>query len=120
MLNPLQKNNFDRQKKGVPDKQKNWTHSNKRKKLGPQKKRSSIRETKHLLTDADSTTYTKNILLVRQNSQKEYNFFARQFYTIYEQKYSNLRPPFSITFPQGFQNLKPWTLEFGKWGQKDN
>ena len=35
------------------------------------------------------------------------NFFLLwQFYTLYEQKFSNLRPLFSITFPQGFRIFK--------------
>ena len=35
----------------------------------------------------------------------------RQFYTLYEQKVSNLRPLLSITFPQGFQKSQ----KFGHW-----
>ena len=68
-------------------------------------------ETKHLLTDADSSTNTKKILLVRQN--------LRQFYTLYKHKVSNLRPLLSITFLQGFQKSKKfgdWTL--GSGGKK--
>ena len=38
-------------------------------------------------------------------------FFARWFYTIYEQKFSNLRPLLSITFAQGFRISK----KFGHW-----
>ena len=45
-------------------------------------------------------------------------FSPRRFYTLYEQKFSNLRPLLSITFPQGFQKLNkkngPWTLGSGK------
>ena len=37
---------------------------------------------------------------------KNQTFFARQFYTLYEQKYSNLRPLPSISFPQGFGKSK--------------
>ena len=40
----------------------------------PPTKKSRIRETKHFLTNADSSTNTKKILLVRQNSPKN-NFF---------------------------------------------
>ena len=39
-------------------------------------KKSRIRETKHLSTDADSSTDTKNILLGRQNSPKKKLFFC--------------------------------------------
>ena len=35
----------------------------------------------------------------------------RRFYTVYEQKFSNLRPLLSITFPQGFRKSK----KFGRW-----
>ena len=69
-----------------------------------------IRETKHLSTDADSSADTKKIMLVTQNLSKIKLFFARQLYTLYEQKYSNLRPLLSISFPQGFRFKK-----FGHW-----
>ena len=39
------------------------------------------------------------------------NSSPRRFYTFYEQKFSNLRPLLSFTFPQGFQKSK----EFGHW-----
>ena len=48
------------------------------------------------------STDNKKILLVRQNLPKNKQFLARQFYTLYEQKFSNMRPLLSITFPQGF------------------
>ena len=38
-------------------------------------------------------------------------FFARRFYTLYEQKFYNLRPLLFITFPQGFRISK----KFGHW-----
>ena len=37
--------------------------------------------------------------------------FARRLNTLYEQKFSHLRPFLSITFPQGFQKSK----KFGQW-----
>ena len=37
--------------------------------------------------------------------------FATAIYTFYEQKFSNLRPLLTITFPQGFQKSK----KFGHW-----
>ena len=46
-------------------------------------------------------------------------FWSWQFYTIYEKKFSNLRPLLSITFPQGFRISKKfghWTL--GSGGKK--
>ena len=42
-----------------------------------------------------------------------------QFYTIYEQKFSNLRPCLSITFPQGFSKSKKFlNLTSGSGGKK--
>ena len=38
-------------------------------------------------------------------------FLSRWFYTLYEQKFSNLIPFLSITFPQGFQKSR----NFGHW-----
>ena len=72
-------------------------------------KKFRIRETKHLPTNADISTDTKTILLVRPNLPLK-TIFARQFYTIYEQKFSNLRQLLSITFPQGFQKSKMFGL----------
>ena len=60
------------------------------------------------MTNADISTKTKNILLVRQNS---FFFYARRFYTLYEQKYLNLRPVLFIGFPQGFRKSR----KFGHW-----
>ena len=58
---------------------------------------------------ASKAKFAKNIL-----------FFARQVYTIYEQKFSNLRPPLFNTLPQGFQKSKKFgTLDFAKLGQKN-
>ena len=49
-----------------------------------------IRETKNLSTNADSSTYTKKILLVRKNLPNNNLFLCGKFYTLYEQKLSNL------------------------------
>ena len=72
------------------------------------------------MKNADSSTNTKKILLVRQNLPKKIHFFfAWQLYTNYEQKFANLRPPLFLTFPQGFQKSKKfghWTL--GSGGKK--
>ena len=64
----------------------------------------------HLSTNADSSTDTKNPTS-KAKFAKKVHFFAQQFYTIYEQKFSNLRPPLYITFPQGFRQSK----KFGHW-----
>ena len=43
----------------------------------------------------------------------------RRFYTLYELKYSNLRPLLSITFPQGFRKSKKFGhLTSGSGGKK--
>ena len=73
-------------------------------------------ETKHPSTNADSSIDTKKILLVRQKLLK--NFLALLFYTLQKQKFFflYLRPPLSITFPQGVQKFKKfghWTLRKG-------
>ena len=54
----------------------------------------------HQVTDADSSTNTKI------SWSYIYFFFARQFYTLYEQKFANLKLLLSITFPQGFRKTK--------------
>ena len=50
--------------------------------------------------------------------QKKKNSLAHQFYNLYEQKFSNLWPLLFVTFPKDSENLKVWTFNFGKWGQK--
>ena len=83
-------------------------------------KKSGIRETKHLSTNADTSTDTKKILLVKQNLAKKIEIkIVWRFYTIYEQKFSNLRPCLSITFPQGFSKSKKFlNLTSGSGGKK--
>ena len=44
-------------------------------------------------------------------SGKKKPIFGRRFYTLNEQKYSNLRPLLTITFPKVFQNSK----KLGHW-----
>ena len=72
------------------------------------------------MTAANSNTDTKKNPASKAKFIKSKNFFfARQFYTLYELKYSNLRPLLFNSFPQGFgKSKKVWTLDFGKWGQK--
>ena len=54
---------------------------------------------------------------IRQICQRKNTFFyARGFYTLYDQKLSNLRPLIFTTFAQGFQlskKLGHWTLGCG-------
>ena len=46
-------------------------------------------------------------ILCKRKSAKKITFFARQFYTLFfSLKFSNLRPLFPFTFPQGFQTSK--------------
>ena len=47
---------------------------------------------------------------------KKLTYFAPLYNTLYEQKFSNLRPFLSITFPQGFRIFEKfghWTLKQG-------
>ena len=120
-------------------------------------KKSRIRETKHLSTDADSSNDTtvgrtkntrkpnffekrkksiktrklKNVQRYAKISYIPFNqslslslrtFFARRFQTISKQKFSNVRPLLSITFPQGFRISKyfghPTSGSGGKIGLK--
>ena len=79
----------------------------------PKKGKTEINFSKHLSTNADSNTDTKK-------SPASMAKFAQQFYTLYEQKFLNLRLFLSIIFPQGFwKSKKVWTLDSLKWGQKD-
>ena len=83
------------------------------------KKQFRIQETKHLSTDSDSSTNTKKIQLIRQNSPK--TIFLRGGFRPFMSKTLNLRPLLSITFPQGFRKSKKfghWTL--GSGGKKRN
>ena len=79
--------------------------------LLPCHEKSRIRETKHLLTDAESSTITKQNPASKSKFIKNQTFVARRFYTIFEQKYSNLKQLLPITFPQGFGKSK----NFGYW-----
>ena len=73
--------------------------------------KSCIRETKHLSTDADSSTDTKKILLVRKNRKKLLKKKCAAILYPFWAKCSNLRPLLSIAFPQGFWKSK----KFGHW-----
>ena len=78
----------------------------------------SIRETKNLSTDVDSSTHTKKTLPVRQSLPKKLTFFAQRFFTLYGQKFSNPRPLLTIFAPR-ILNIKIfWTLNFRKWGKR--
>ena len=60
--------------------------------------------------------YQKNPAQWGKMRPKANFFFAQQVYTLYGQQFSNLRPLFSITFPQGFRIFKKferWTLKGG-------
>ena len=50
--------------------------------------------------------YKKKNRLLRQNLPKNKLFFPRRYYTLYKQKFSNLRPLLSITFPREFLKSK--------------
>ena len=73
--------------------------------LNLDKQKSRIRETKHLSTDADSSTdaiggWTK------AKSAKNKTFFCAAILDHFQTKCSNVRPLLSITFPQGFSCSK--------------
>ena len=50
---------------------------------------------------------------------KQTFFFVRQFYTLYEQKTSNIRQILSISFPQGFQKPKKFGHLNSRSGSKN-
>ena len=80
-----------------------WEHVVKKK-----KKKSPIRETKHFLIDADSSTITINILLVRQYLSKKIFFFYRPYkLTPVLSKSCQIRDHFfPLIFPNDFENVK--------------
>ena len=76
-------------------------------------KKCRIRETKNLSTDADSSTDTKKILLVRQNSPKNY-FFFRDNFTPFMSKTFQIRDHFfPALFPKVSEN--PKIIDLGPW-----
>ena len=80
-------------------------------------KKSRIREAKNLSTDTKSSPDTKKNPPSKAKLVEEKNIkIERQFYTLYGQKFSNLRPILTNTFPQGFQKSKQfehWILGSG-------
>ena len=108
-----------RQTDGQTDRQTDISTFRKHRPRGSMLSKSRIPETKHLLNNWDSNTDTKKILLVRQNLRKT-NFFVRQFYTHYKEKFLNLKQLLSITFHPRFWKSKKighWTS--GSGGQKE-
>ena len=79
--------------------------------IGYQKSR--IQETKHHSTDANSSTDTKKILLVRQNLSKIKLFLARWFTVFMSKKFQILDHFFPLVFPKDSENLK--SLDVGLW-----
>ena len=73
--------------------------------------KSRIKEKKNVLTNADSSTDTKKILLVRQNSPKNYLFCAWRFYTPMSKKIQIWDNFFPLLSPKDSENLK----KFGHW-----
>ena len=78
-----------------------------------------VSTTKKLLTDLILTRTLKVCFKRKKTNETKFCkklFSTRRFYTLYEQKFSNLSSTLSITFPQGFQNKKKsahWTLGSG-------
>ena len=82
-------------------------------------KKSRIRETKHLSTNADSSTDAIGGWTKAKSAKKTQHFLARRFWTTSKQKCSNVRPLLSITFSQEFwiyKNIGHPTL--GSGGKK--
>ena len=84
------------------------------------KKKSRIRETKHLSTDADSSTDTKTILLVRQISpKKKIFFFLRGDLTPFMSKSFTIRDHFlPLLIPKDSENLKSLDIGLQEVGAK--
>ena len=84
-----------------------------------QQKKFHLRETKNLSTNADSSTITKKILLIRQNSPKNTFFFARGDFTTFMSKVFKSESTSFHYFPQGLRRSKKfrhWTS--GSGGKK--
>ena len=73
--------------------------------------KSCWRETKNLSTNAVAPIPKKISSSKAKFTKKKKFIFARPFYILYEQKFSNLRSLLSITFFWGFQKSK----QFGHW-----
>ena len=56
-------------------------------------------------------TFKQSKQMKKKKIIKKYFFPLQQFYTLYEQKFSNVKPLLSITFTQGFQKSK----QLGQW-----
>ena len=54
----------------------------------------------------------------KKKPPKKNLFLPRQFYTLYEHKFSNLRPLLSITFPKDSENLKSLHIGLQEAGGK--
>ena len=81
-------------------------------------KKSRIRETKHLSTDADSSTDAIGGWTKAKSAKK--NFFLRgNFRPLSNKNVQMLDHFFPLLFPKDSESLKYWTSDFGKWGQKD-
>ena len=79
--------------------------------------KSRIRETKHLSTNADSSTDTKKSCLQGKIRQKT-TFLLHGNFTLFMSKSFQIWDQFfPLLFPK--DSKKKFTLEFGKWGKKD-
>ena len=67
--------------------------------------KSRIQETKHLSTDADSSTDTKKILLVRQSFQKKLFFLRGNFSHFISKSFQIWHHFFQLFFPKDSNNL---------------
>ena len=81
-------------------------------------KKSRIRKTKHLSTNADRSTNTKKILVVRQNSPKN-KLLVRCNFTPFMSKRFTIRDHFfPLLFPKNSEYLKSLDIGFQEVGAK--
>ena len=75
--------------------------------------KSRIQETKHLSTNADSSTNTKKILLVRQNSSTKKLLLRVNLTTFISKSFQIWDHFLPLFFPKDSKNLK--SLDIGLW-----
>ena len=85
---------------------------------GPMLWKSHIRETKHLSTNADSSTDTKKILLVRQNLPKTNFFLPGDFRPLSNKNVQMWDHFFPLLFPKDSESLKILEIRFREVGAK--
>ena len=77
-----------------------------------------MQETKNLSTDADSSTNTKKILLVRKNSQKKKLFCAEILHPLWPKVFKSAITSFHYFSPKDSENLKSFDIGIWEVGTK--